>query len=249
MSFQITAPGDCIQRNKGKCGVVYVGLDFSYGLASGGGACIWRTRTGETYLPNNPELNITGPWIPDPPEGFEVRDRETYRAQLGDQLYESGDVKRWHKMSASGGVRGLTMAEADAKWHKFAPHYIASPVPPPFRISTHGAGVYETRDGRRAKVTGDGLPFWYGEVGPCKNVSWVDSGTERECNPHFELVRYISPLPETEKWEPSERRRVVIGGDSWKVFYYWSGEAMPFPVEREWTCGEKVDWRAVEVSQ
>lgn len=149
---------------------------------------------------------------PAPPTGYEIRDRN-YVPQRGDLLWECGT---WYAVFD----HQLSIEDRDLQMPDLAPMFIASPIPKPFRISEHGPGLYETRDGREATVErkdGPGLHPWSGTLncgseGVCR-LTWKDCGMWRasdECASTHDLVRYLGPLePQKPSVDPGEGWRLL----------------------------------------
>lgn len=202
MSDIITGPGFYKQQNGGKAEVC--GQSKLDGRWYGRPAC---TATGHSWNHDGtstaPSFNIVSAWIPEPPApppGFVVMPRnvkpymgcQRWSRSLGwsplmDDSYLEGSAEYWDSRSAA------------------APIYFASPIPKPFRISEHGVGVYETRDGREATVFrrfGDG---WAGPDLP-SGFEWYDDGRRDSFGERpNDLVRYLRPLPQPE-WTPTNER-------------------------------------------
>lgn len=141
-------------------------------------------------------------------------------------------------------------------------HFFAEPIPapePPFRISTRGVGIYETRDGRQAKVTrnvsSSPKVLWEGNTSSRDWTAWFDNGRRGDTESKCDLVRYISPLPEPEKWTPTCELRFVrpqnrhIGKPQLNAVCHNGYGGFRLILEQKWTRGDDEQWRQVEVTQ
>lgn len=246
MSFQITKPGLYRQRNGGKAEVFGKGSDGRwYGAEHSPMPCcsVWMDSGAFACDGAEGATDIVGEWIdaPDPGEGWRpLKDEEV--VEEGDEFTRNGRV--WLSPTETVG-----MAVRDARQRFIAPErvFYKRRIPQPFRVSEHGLGIYATRDGREATVDSkDGLGEWSGMLdrGPwfgIDRVTWKDDGhwhNDREL-PN-DLVRYIGPLPKTEPetWVRTNELQ-------WR---YKRQESIAPTLEQKWTCGDKSEWRPVEVA-
>lgn len=258
MSDVITGPGAYGNPRNRRMDVKFVDGECAYGRDQDGDWCVWSTIDGGNLLSNGTSYDITGPWIPDPPEppaGFVVQDRETYRGVKGvDKVLICGE---WQTVD---GFEDMTAVEVDAEYPA-KPHWFASPIPKPFSISEHGPGVYETRDGREEPVTwrSPGGGVW-GREG--QHPDWHDDGRMTALRElPGDLVRYLRPLPKQEQpqeeWTPTNElrnRSIELVGlvakdkrENGMYSVYANGNWFSVVLEQKWTCGEKSEWRPVGV--
>lgn len=137
------------------------------------------------------------------------------------------------------------------------------PNPAPFRISDHGCGIYETRDGREAVVRilndtiHEGRPIRGRIRGNDFDFCWGDDGLNRpskfDCG--SDIVHYIGPLPNpAETWTSTARTQDrVLNRDNGGPIpdgAFWSyrgGESKLVVREQCWVCGDREEWRVPEV--
>jgi hypothetical protein len=203
MSFAITCPGFYRQRNGGKAELFAERHGGRWYGLTGTGFMEWWDRTGiQRGSAGDFAGDIVSEWHepPTPPDGFQLMPADYVGEKGLDQIWLTGNDSYWST------IEGDVSAERmDYLWPSHAPHYIASPIPKPFRISDHGCGVYECRDGSRAKVTQiDKSSYpWRGSTDRVSTASWTDCGAFTIGVPqHFDLVRYIGPLPSPQPERP-----------------------------------------------
>lgn len=132
MADVIAGPGFYRQRDGGKVEIVAVARGVGIGYAPNFES--WEPDTwqldGSWYEDGGEDArDIVSVWHepPVPPEGFELRDRETYRAVEGDMFFGSNGERKWCPCCAT---RGSTASEMDDMSPHQAPFYIASPIKP-----------------------------------------------------------------------------------------------------------------------
>lgn len=235
MSFKIEKPGEFKQRDGRTSELLAQRGGYWFGINPSGFPCRWHIDgTHEEHTLSD----IVGPIPPKPPPGF--------------QTYLSDKVSQWDMIFSQWDMiyRGRSAAQLDVQFPNNAPHYIASPIPKTFRISDHGPGVYECRDGRQATVTGKianpacgGKYPWEG-IGRDGECFFTDEGKfwAHEEESEADLVRYIGP-PTEQPWTNTKTPR-----------YRMVGSILIGPIntaiwieERKWTRGTESEWRPVEV--
>jgi hypothetical protein len=257
MSDVIQKVGDYKQRNGGKAEVRF--LDgVAYGRDDLGSVTVWATTTGSVLLDTGRTTgvaDIVGEWQdppapPEPGEGWRLLE-EGELPQEGDECRSRTNTKdEWTPC---------------LNWSRNAPQssvcIYRRRIPKPFRISDHGPGVYETRDGREAKVDDRNnlaVHVWGGLlVCPPEGAlrcTWTDAGrwsadiTQTHRN---DLVRYIGPLPVEEPWVPTCELRwdkcshTMSGATIVSTGNYALNEVCR--LEQRWTRGTEEEWRPVKV--
>ncbi len=259
MSEVITKPGFYRTQDGEKAEVVGQASDGRWlGILNG---AAWWNSDGQLFCGIHRPGNITGPWHdpPTPPDGFQLMPRK-YLPTGGDMFCDAGGPL-WKPIYSGGTWVNRASAEwLDENRTPYAPHYIASPIPKPFRISEHGVGVYETRDGRELKVVSRCGPQsypWCGEQAIYRR-QWSDSG-KRFHNRDVEddLVRYIGPLPAEKPQEPwtctgelrwNNADEACQARDA-ELDYARKAIKTVMVLEQRWTRGTEEEWRPVPVTQ
>jgi hypothetical protein len=202
MSFAITKTGPHRNKSGGQVHVQCIDGKYSFGTSTMLPR-VWKTCDGTTIYGPQAD-NITGPWHepPTPPDGFQLMPAD-YVSKAGD-IARTGHCSDWFPLTA-----WLGRYSDQLSAHVGSGIYIASPIPKPFRISDHGCGVYERRDGQEATVRRQccgGLEKsdlrWSSRTGA--GFEWYDTGHVLECGIERDndLVRYIGPLPEPQPERP-----------------------------------------------
>lgn len=247
----ITKTGLHREVGGGKARVEFLGSmpGVAFGYDSQGRPTAWECETGATCYGKHIAAERVDPPAPPP-----VDVGEGWRRLAKGDLIEIGD--EWLD-----DVRGEWMPcdyrigtpfGANVGSGEWLPH--RRRIPQPFRISTHGCGVYETRDGREANVTliKSGGAFSYpasGTVAGCAGeYTWTDEGQESAVfKARRDLVRYLRPLPSPEpQWTPTCELRWKQPLRGWAGVTP-AGAQMLNTLEQRWTCGDREEWRAVEI--
>lgn len=261
--FKIDCPGFYRQRNGGKAEVLLINDVHEYAIGfmpSDVGVPQRWTTAGEFHKGSySSPLDLVARW-----PRFAVGDRVRVKDACG--------LIRYATVTRHSNVTHFPYMVEDGSWSawmdesELVPDERPAPEEPkPFRISDHGLGVYETRDGREASIVGirDGLTAypWNGRVGS-DWTSWTNEG-KYACTisrHSADLVRYIGPLPksvEPEQWVPTcEDRYVYMGlytftpiSEEYKqsIPMWFDGRWHFVRHERKFTCGDKSEWRPIPV--
>lgn len=97
-------------------------------------------------------------------------------------------------------------------WHE--------PQTPSFRISDHGVGIYESRDGQQVRIVRMYGCGWT-EHDDIFGMGWYDDGRRSRCGEDpRDLVRYIGPLPEPQpKFKVGDTVLVNYPSSNWHKHY------------------------------
>jgi hypothetical protein len=262
MSFKIDKPGFYRLRADGKAEVLAVDAvrNFAIGFHQHDPFVPKRWTISGEYSDVESHLDIVSPLVPGPPtppvdpgEGWRLVDPDSEPLEAGDEHYSLTAWRPWFPAYA-----GRTQGEI-AKEAPFGLGIVPTRrrVPPPFSISTHGPGVYERRDGERVPIHDrDGSEmFPWRSVSPIGWGEWSDNGIYRFYRhaTSYDLVRYLGPLPVPEPEQPwvatcELRWRKCTRHDKGSVAVGIGEGCLLFRLEQRWTCGDREEWRAVEVT-
>ena len=279
MSDVIPKPGKYQQFSGRPAEVKWVGDGKALGFDFGGEPTMWDAATGRWALAmNEPEFccHIVSPWPPDPPpkpvdpgEGWRLLGDDEVIAD-GDEYLCEGGRRQWFPVACAP-PQGMTVAASHGWWIRdYVPVHYRRRIPKTFRISDQGCGVYETRDGREAVVTGHNPGFkttcrnrceWVGattEAGRAFSTSWTDSGNWAIQDQAVDLVRYLRPLPEPEGFLPTNELRTRTLGLAGTVpdnkrpngtySAFANGSWFSVVLEQKWTNGTVTEWRPIPVT-
>lgn len=129
-----------------------------------------------------------------------------------------------------------------------------------FRVSDHGCGIYETREGKQVSLvdkSGSETFPWRAKFGAIGYAAWGDDGrfySDGKARPQ-DLVRYVGPLPQpAEQWTKTcdlRLRRVSDKPELPAVCVMWfdmktnEWARRYYVQEQRYTCGDREEWRAI----
>jgi hypothetical protein len=251
MSDVITKVGPHRLEDGSPCRVVHIEYGFAFGFDKGGKTHAWCCATGDE-TENRSRFRIVGEWQdppapPVPPEGFEIRNRD-YKCQLGDK--GMNNTGGWGEVTNSSWL-GKSARELDAWGERYAPYYIASPIPKPqppepgegWRLLEPSEQVEEGDEVFRPE-----FPDWGWRLS--------ENLIGRRLQSHGCLYRRrIGPLPVEEPWVPTNELRWKLAdgvGTTWVgVKETRNGNGLAYAnhrLEQRWTRGTEEDWRPIPVT-